>query len=144
MNRMHNGIDDNSKINGRVNHLLDGEDRIDVAQSQFLPSIELGNQEVGDEAMEKVLGNGINIEELFTYIEPAIVTENRNVNHSKIASMKGDTIKRILYPMKKCQPNDFLSKSFNMSADFEAKLNYRLCPNIPDNETSNYIIRNLY
>ena len=39
--------------------------------------------------MEKVLGNGINITELFTYIEPAIVTENRNRNHSKISSMKG-------------------------------------------------------
>ena len=62
--------------------------------------------------MKKVLGNGINIEELFTYIEPTIVTEDRNINYSKIASMKGDTIKRILYPMKKCHPDDFIQRGF--------------------------------
>ena len=94
--------------------------------------------------MEKVLGNGVNIEELFTYIEPAIVTENRNTNHTKISDMNGDIIKRILYPMKKCHPNDFILKGFKMSVEFEEKLNYRLCPNIPDEGTNNYIIKNLY
>ena len=81
MSRMHNGLDDVNKLLSRANLLVDGEDTIDVAKTQFLPSIELGNQEVGDEIMDQVLGNGINIDELFKYIEPAIVFENRNIEH---------------------------------------------------------------
>ena len=33
MSRMHNGLDDSSKINGRANHLLEGEDLIDVSKT---------------------------------------------------------------------------------------------------------------
>ena len=31
--RMHSGVDDNSKVTSRANHLQDGEDRIDVLNS---------------------------------------------------------------------------------------------------------------
>jgi hypothetical protein len=105
-----------------------------------MPSLELSNQEVGDEIMESVLGNGLNLEELKKYIEVAIIVEHRNVNFT----MTSDIIKRIIYPFRKCESHDFTSRKFNMSKEFEDQLTYRLCPNITGEDLKNYYIQWLY
>jgi hypothetical protein len=76
-NRMHLGIDDNTKTNKRANRLINGENVIFINETNFLPHLELINR-YSNPDVEKVLGD---LTELQKYIEVALITENRNIKH---------------------------------------------------------------
>ena len=126
MTRMEFGLDDNSKVTIRANHLVEGEDLIDVLDTNFLAALELVDQH-DDPLVQTVLPDGVVLNELRKYIEPAIIVEHRNIKHD----MTPDQLKRILYPMRICTKEDFTSKDFHVSKEFEQQLKYRLCPDIP-------------
>ena len=69
---MHKGKDDVRTHLSRPNHLLDGENIINITDSTFLHSLELNPNE-DDPRVDAIIGpDGIVLEELMTYIEPVI------------------------------------------------------------------------
>ena len=91
---------------------------------------------------------GIDVIKLRRYIEIALILENRNKNHKfepdKVTGAYPDyNMTRILYPMKLCTKEDFISRKYDVSEKFASKLKNRLCPDI-EKDDPNYIIKNLY
>jgi len=52
-------------------------------------------------------------------------------------------MKRILYPMRICTKEDFTSRGYAVSEEFESKLKNRVCPDIAKDDP-NYKVKNLY
>jgi len=52
-------------------------------------------------------------------------------------------MKRILYPMRICTKEDFTSRGYPVTDEFERKLKYRVCPEIKKDDP-NYKVQNLY
>ena len=96
-------MDDIQIFRQRSNSLRDGENIIDTASTHFLPTLEIDDY-YNDPIVKTVLRpNGIDMQELLTYIEPNIVTRWRNINNTS----QFDNAYRKIYPMKVCQISDF-------------------------------------
>ena len=83
--------------------------------------------------------DGIDLDELMTYMEPVIKIRERKEVYSHLT----DSSKYYLYPMKVCEIKDFESRGYNVTEDFKKVLRNRLCPNVPD-DAPEYIVKNLY
>ena len=56
---------------------------------------------------------------------------------------KYENMKRILYPMRICTKEDFTSRGYAVTEEFESKLKNRVCPDIAKDDP-NYKVKNLY
>ena len=104
--------------------------------------------------------DGINIQELNKFIEIVLILENRNKNFTVFEKIVNDVLsgtvfgsgeerfkyenmKRILYPMRICTKEDFASRGYAVSEEFESKLKNRVCPDIAKDDP-HYKVENLY
>jgi len=110
MIRMHRGLDDTQINKSRTNYLVDGENEIDVENSSFLPMLEFVDWFNHPVVQTFLTPDGIVLEELLNFMEPAITIRDRNHNYTNY-----DTSKRYLYPMKVCEANDFIKRGYKMS-----------------------------
>ena len=118
---------------------MDGENIIDTANSQFLPSVELVDYYDDPLVQTILLPDGIIMSELLTFFEPNIVVRHRNENYTS-----HDNSKRYIYPMKVCEKSDFTSRGYKLDSESEARISSRLCPDINAANADHYIIKNLY
>ena len=96
--RMQHGLDDKFSAFTRANHLVNGEEEIDIRKNKFLPSLELIRWESAPEIDSILLDKSINLKELLTYIEPTVILAHRNENHTDAPG----NMKRMIFPMKQC------------------------------------------
>ena len=156
-------MDDNQKSLTRANRLKDGENQIQVNETSFLPSLEMMNREQNALVATVITNDGIDIAELNKFIEIALITEHRNKNftvfekvynkvmansmfgmgNNKKEDFKYENMKRILYPMRLCTKEDFTTRHYPVSDEFEDKLKYRVCPDIKKDDP-HYKVKNLY
>jgi hypothetical protein len=96
---MHEGIYDLQTSTSRTNYLIDGENIIEVAKTEFLPNLEIVDYYNSDPLIKTILTDeGVNLKELNKYVEPVVVVRHRNVNHTD----QYDNSKRYIYPMRLC------------------------------------------
>ena len=69
--------------------------------------------------IDKVLTNdGIDLNELHTYIEPLLVIGIRNKDYPPDVP---DNVRRYFYPFRKCTKEDFTSRGYNVTELFHKK-----------------------
>ena len=137
---MHEGIYDLQTATSRTNYLIDGENIIEVAKSDFLPNLEIVDYYNSDPLIKTILTEeGVNLNELYKYVEPVVVVRSRNVDFSD----HYDSSKRYIYPMRVCTQQDFIQRNFIVNKNFAESVKYRLCPDISEDD-ENFIIKNLY
>jgi hypothetical protein len=120
--------------------LRDGENIIKIADTQFLPTIELVDY-YDDPLIKTILKpDGIDLQELLTYFEPNFLARYRNENFT----WANDNMLRYTYPMRRCNINDFKSRGLKIDQNFERSVKYRLCPDITEENSKHLEIKNLY
>jgi hypothetical protein len=64
------------------------------------------------------------MDEILTYYEPLIEIRHRVEGNSKF----------YLFPMKRCDPADFVARGYPMTDEFAESLKIRICPENIENE----------
>ena len=86
-------------------------DHLKTKRKACLP-LSISNKIIGEHPVVQTFltPEGIVMEELLNFMEPAITIRDRNHNYTNY-----DTSKRYLYPMKVCEANDFIKRGYKMS-----------------------------
>lgn len=84
--------------------------------------------------------SGIDMAELLTFIEPNIVTRERNENFTFVA----DKSKRYISSLRPCKKSDFESRGFVSDKEEANPYKYRLCPDVTEENKEQFILKNLY
>ena len=109
-------------------------------ETHFMPSVGFVNQH-GDAVVNSVLKDGsLDLPELRKFVEPVLIVEHRSLNNT---SGSDDGYKRILYQMRMCTKEDYISKKYKVTPMFETKLKSRICPDI-NKDDEKYMVKNLY
>ena len=113
---------------------MHGEERIKVGEIHFLTSLEIESD--GSEEGAKILKeDGVDLEELMTYIEPMVIVRIRNKNFKGLRN----NYKRIVYKMRRCTTEDFTSRHYIVQNHFQNSIKNRLCPDIKREEELYYV-----
>ena len=98
-----------------------------MRENNFLPTLELLKWENSPDIDLILTDDGLDLDELLTYIEPTVIIAHRNSDFVDAPSR----MKRVIYPMRRCSEQDFVDHGYTVTPLFKARIINRLCPDIP-------------